>query len=69
MCTANESPTALTGSPVAPCNMPEASIATCPCGSRSTAKTSVRRSGDLAADLDPVSMAAIVAAGPVALGG
>ena len=38
MCTTKLSPTAVTGSPSADCSMPELSIATCPCGSRSTAK-------------------------------
>src|SRR5215469_16723878 len=40
MCTTNLSPTALTGSPVASCSIPELSIATCPCGSHSTRKIS-----------------------------
>ena len=52
MCTANESPTAVTGSPVAPCSMPEESIATWPCGSQSTANTCSGRGCDVSADLD-----------------
>src|SRR6266581_3008977 len=38
MWTTKVSPTAVTGSPVAPISMPELSIATCPCGSHSTRK-------------------------------
>src|SRR4030081_1617008 len=40
MCTTKLSPTALAGSPSASCSMPEASIATWPCGSQRTAKMS-----------------------------
>src|SRR5262245_52763685 len=45
MCTTNSSPTAETASPVASINIPDASMSTCPCGSRSTAKIAAGSAG------------------------
>src|SRR5687768_1163148 len=45
MCTTKLSPSAVTGSPEASINMPELSIATCPCGSHSTRKIDAASAG------------------------